>query len=101
MTSEAPYPPNQTALLIVDPLQRLSEGGKLWPRAKEVAEGVGLLDHMRTPCSAKSPASGFGWPGAGLVGLSGSPTDPAHPRRAGERRERLNREARAAIGVEG
>ncbi|MFF4653398.1 isochorismatase family cysteine hydrolase [Streptomyces sp. NPDC001380] len=49
MTSEAPYSPDETALLIVDPYNDfLSEGGKLWPRGKEVAEGVGLLDHMRT-----------------------------------------------------
>jgi nicotinamidase-related amidase len=48
MTSEAQYSPDETALLIVDPYNDfLSEGGKLWPRAKEVAEGVGLLDHMR------------------------------------------------------
>ncbi|MEU9156357.1 isochorismatase family cysteine hydrolase [Streptomyces sp. NPDC048417] len=48
-TSEARYSPDETALLIVDPYNDfLSEGGKLWPRAKEVAEGVGLLDHMRT-----------------------------------------------------
>ncbi|MFI1338456.1 cysteine hydrolase family protein [Streptomyces sp. NPDC020845] len=49
MTSVAPYSPDETALLLVDPYNDfLSEGGKLWPRAKEVAEGVGLLDHMRT-----------------------------------------------------
>ncbi|MFC9621746.1 isochorismatase family cysteine hydrolase [Streptomyces sp. NPDC056930] len=49
MTAEAQYPSKETALLIVDPYNDfLSEGGKLWPRAKEVAEGVGLLDHMRT-----------------------------------------------------
>ncbi|MFE4912613.1 isochorismatase family cysteine hydrolase [Streptomyces sp. NPDC056652] len=43
------YPPDQTALLIIDPYNDfLSEGGKLWPQAKEVAEGVDLLDHMRT-----------------------------------------------------
>ncbi|MEU9410594.1 isochorismatase family cysteine hydrolase [Streptomyces sp. NPDC048281] len=48
MTSEARYSPRETALLIVDPYNDfLSEGGKLWPRAKEVAERVGLLDHMR------------------------------------------------------
>ncbi|MFF5142085.1 isochorismatase family cysteine hydrolase [Streptomyces sp. NPDC013157] len=49
MTSEARYSPRETALLIVDPYNDfLSEGGKLWPRGKEVAERVGLLDHMRT-----------------------------------------------------
>ncbi|MEV5957334.1 isochorismatase family cysteine hydrolase [Streptomyces sp. NPDC051987] len=49
MTSDARYSPQDTALLIVDPYNDfLSEGGKLWPRAKDVAERVGLLDHMRT-----------------------------------------------------
>ncbi|WP_330278973.1 cysteine hydrolase [Streptomyces sp. NBC_00056] len=49
MTSESPYAPDETALLVVDPYNDfLSEGGKLWPRAKEVAEGVSLLDHMGT-----------------------------------------------------
>ncbi|MFI7665789.1 isochorismatase family cysteine hydrolase [Nocardia sp. NPDC049526] len=49
MTAEAQYSSKETALLIVDPYNDfLSEGGKLWPRANEVAEGVGLLDHMRT-----------------------------------------------------
>ncbi|MGW2957938.1 isochorismatase family cysteine hydrolase [Streptomyces sp. NPDC001220] len=61
-TSEArytPYYPDETALLIVDPYNDfLSEGGKLWPRAKEVAEGVGLLDHMRTVL-ATARAHGF------------------------------------------
>jgi nicotinamidase-related amidase len=42
------YSKDDTALLIIDPYNDfLSEGGKLWPSAKEVAEGVGLLDHMR------------------------------------------------------
>ena len=44
MTSEAQYSPDETALLIVDPYNDfLSVGGKLWPRAKVVAEGVGLI----------------------------------------------------------
>jgi nicotinamidase-related amidase len=48
MTSRTQYSPGETALLIVDPYNDfLSEGGKLWPQGKEVAEGVGLLDHMR------------------------------------------------------
>jgi nicotinamidase-related amidase len=42
------YSPDDTALLIIDPYNDfLSEGGKLWPSAKEVAEGIGLLDNMR------------------------------------------------------
>ncbi|MER6738350.1 isochorismatase family cysteine hydrolase [Streptomyces puniciscabiei] len=49
MASEAQYSPDETALLVVDPYNDfLSEGGKLWPTGKEVAEGIGLLDHMRT-----------------------------------------------------
>src|SRR5262245_1428684 len=37
-----------TALLLVDPYNDfLSEGGLLWPRLKEVAEEVGLLDNLR------------------------------------------------------
>ncbi|WP_181802113.1 isochorismatase family cysteine hydrolase [Streptomyces shenzhenensis] len=48
MTCEARYSPDETALLIVDPYNDfLSDGGKLWPRAKAVAKRVGLLDHMR------------------------------------------------------
>ena len=42
------YCPPSTALLIVDPYNDfLSEGGLLWPRLKDVAEGVGLLDNLR------------------------------------------------------
>ena len=42
------YPPNRTGLLVVDPYNDLlSEGGKLWPRAKAVAEAVNLLSHLR------------------------------------------------------
>lgn len=37
-----------TALLFIDPYNDfLSEGGKLWPRVKEVAGQVGLLDNLR------------------------------------------------------
>jgi hypothetical protein len=39
------YDPRKTALLIVDPYNDfLSEGGKLWPLIKAVADEVGLLD---------------------------------------------------------
>jgi nicotinamidase-related amidase len=42
------YPPDQTALLLVDPYNDfLSEGGKLWPLAAAVAMEVGLLDNLR------------------------------------------------------
>jgi nicotinamidase-related amidase len=47
------YSKDETALLIIDPYNDfLSEGGKLWPRVKEVAEGIGLLDHMRAVLAA-------------------------------------------------
>ncbi|WAS94548.1 isochorismatase family cysteine hydrolase [Nannocystis punicea] len=42
------YPAARTALLFVDPYNDfLSEGGKVWPRLKGVAEKVGLLDNLR------------------------------------------------------
>ena len=42
------YAPNRTGLLLVDPYNDLlSEGGKLWPQAKAVAEAVNLLTHLR------------------------------------------------------
>jgi nicotinamidase-related amidase len=47
------YPPDRTALLFVDPYNDfLSDGGKLWPRVKEVAEEVGLLANLRTILAA-------------------------------------------------
>jgi nicotinamidase-related amidase len=43
------YDPKTTALLLIDPYNDfLSAGGKLWPRAKPIAEEVGLLDNLRT-----------------------------------------------------
>jgi nicotinamidase-related amidase len=42
------YAANRTGLLLVDPYNDLlSEGGKLWPKAKAVAEAVDLLAHLR------------------------------------------------------
>jgi nicotinamidase-related amidase len=42
------YDPNITAILLVDPYNDfLSEGGKLWPRVKTIAEKVGLLANLR------------------------------------------------------
>jgi nicotinamidase-related amidase len=39
---------NRTGLLLVDPYNDLlSDGGKLWPQAKAVAEAVDLLSHLR------------------------------------------------------
>jgi nicotinamidase-related amidase len=44
----AAYEPNITAVLCVDHYNDfLSEGGKLWPWVKEVAEEVNLLDNLR------------------------------------------------------
>ena len=42
------YASNRTGLLLVDPYNDLlSDGGKLWPQAKAVAEAVNLLAHLR------------------------------------------------------
>jgi nicotinamidase-related amidase len=42
------YAANRTGLLLVDPYNDLlSDGGKLWPQAKAVAEAVDLLTHLR------------------------------------------------------
>ncbi len=46
--SESAYDRAATALLFVDPYNDfLSEGGLLWPRLKEVAEEVRLLENLR------------------------------------------------------
>jgi len=43
------YTANRTGLLLVDPYNDfLSDGGKLWPDVKAVAESVELLPHLRT-----------------------------------------------------
>jgi nicotinamidase-related amidase len=43
------YPKGHTALLLVDPYNDfLSEGGKIWPGVKDVANEVGLLENLRT-----------------------------------------------------
>ena len=42
------YDANRTGLLLIDPYNDLlSDGGKLWPKAKAIAEAVGLLGHLR------------------------------------------------------
>lgn len=52
MTTDS-YSPARTGLLFVDPYNDfLSEGGKLWPYVKEVAEEVHLLDNLRTIVAA-------------------------------------------------
>jgi nicotinamidase-related amidase len=46
---QSTYNAKSTALLFVDPYNDfLSEGGKVWPLIKDVAEEVGLLDNLRT-----------------------------------------------------
>lgn len=41
------YDPNVSAILFLDPYNDfLSEGGKLWPLVKPVAEAVQLIDHL-------------------------------------------------------
>jgi nicotinamidase-related amidase len=53
------YDPSITAILLVDPYNDfISEGGKLWPRVKAVAEEVRLLDHLRKVIST-ARAQGF------------------------------------------
>ncbi|MBV8681447.1 MAG: cysteine hydrolase [Caulobacteraceae bacterium] len=47
--SQHVYPVDSTALLLVDPYNDfLSEGGKIWPRIKPVAEEVGLIANLKT-----------------------------------------------------
>ena len=46
--SQTRYEQASTALLLVDPYNDfLSDGGIAWPRLKDVAEDVGLLDNLR------------------------------------------------------
>ena len=46
--TETAYPRERTALLLVDPYNDfLSEGGKIYPHIKPIAEEVGLLDNLR------------------------------------------------------
>lgn len=47
-TSNVQYPKDRTAYLLVDPYNDfLSEGGKVWPRIKPIANQVGLLQNLR------------------------------------------------------
>jgi nicotinamidase-related amidase len=46
--SQPTYSKQSTALLFVDPYNDfLSEGGKIWPRVREVAEEVGLIENLK------------------------------------------------------
>jgi nicotinamidase-related amidase len=48
MTTRPTYDPARTGLLFVDPYNDfLSEGGKLWPMVKKVAEQVRLIDNLK------------------------------------------------------
>jgi nicotinamidase-related amidase len=47
------YRRDRTGLVLVDPYNDfLSEGGKIWPRVKDVAESVGLHDNLRALLTA-------------------------------------------------
>jgi nicotinamidase-related amidase len=49
---------SRTGLLLVDPYNDfLSDGGKLWPMVKGVANEVGLLDNLRSILAAARAAS--------------------------------------------
>ena len=48
MSTPTTYDKDSTALLFVDPYNDfLSEGGRIWPRVKQVAQQVGPLDNLR------------------------------------------------------
>lgn len=47
------YDPRRTGVLLVDPFNDfLSEGGKIWPRLRPMAEQVNLLAHLRSVIGA-------------------------------------------------
>jgi nicotinamidase-related amidase len=57
MAELGPYDAGETALLQVDPYNDfISEGGKLWERARETIEGVELLKHTRELIAAADQA---------------------------------------------
>jgi nicotinamidase-related amidase len=46
--SRSPYPAETTALVLVDPYNDfLSDDGRIWPRIRDVAQAVGLREHLR------------------------------------------------------
>ncbi|MBY3386288.1 isochorismatase family cysteine hydrolase [Rhizobium laguerreae] len=52
-----PYDPNNTGLVVVDPYNDfISEGGKIWPRIKDVAEANNCVPHMQQVLSAARAA---------------------------------------------
>jgi nicotinamidase-related amidase len=51
------YDPNNTGLVVVDPYNDfISEGGKIWPRIKEVAEANNCVPHMQQVLTAARAA---------------------------------------------
>ncbi|MBY3116395.1 isochorismatase family cysteine hydrolase [Rhizobium laguerreae] len=51
------YDPNNTGLVVVDPYNDfISEGGKIWPRIKEVAEANNCVPHMQEVLTAARAA---------------------------------------------
>ncbi|MGR9245751.1 isochorismatase family cysteine hydrolase [Rhizobium leguminosarum] len=51
------YDPNNTGLVVVDPYNDfISEGGKIWPRMKEVAEANNCVPHMQQVLTAARAA---------------------------------------------
>jgi Isochorismatase family len=55
--SDVRYDASRTGLLLVDPYNDfLSDGGKLWPMVKDVADEVGLLDHLGSILAAARAA---------------------------------------------
>ena len=53
--SESRYEASRTGLLLVDPYNDfLSDGVKIWPMVKEVANQVGLLEHLRSVVAGAS-----------------------------------------------
>jgi len=64
------------AVLLVDPYNDfLSEGGKSWPRAKPIADEVGLLDNLRAIMRAAREA------GLGIFFVSHRSWEPVGRRR--------------------
>jgi len=56
--SDFHYESSRTGLFLVDPYNDfLSDGGKLWPMVKDVADEVSLLDHLRSIVLAARGAS--------------------------------------------
>ena len=65
------YAPETTTLLLVDPYNDfLSEGGKTWPRVKEVAAQVHLCSTICAPSSPQRGKRASRWSSFRTVGMS-------------------------------